>query len=107
MPAEQSPQPSEIARLNDAFRRTTRKILLTPGIQALPDVLGLVDAVRQFNTFTPDNDPYNEHDFGSIVWHQEKTLWKIDYYDQQLQYWCDPLSPECRRILTIMLAGEY
>jgi hypothetical protein len=23
------------------------------------------------------------------------------------QYWHDPLSPECRRILTILLASEY
>jgi len=54
-----------------------------------------------------DNDPYGEHDFGSIKWHERKTFWKIDYYDQALQYWHDPLSPECRRVLTVMLAEEY
>ena len=54
----------------------------TRGVQALPDVPGLVRAVQVFDTFTPDNDPYGEHDFGSINWHQEKTFWKIDYYDQ-------------------------
>ncbi|MFL5665916.1 MAG: DUF3768 domain-containing protein [Ktedonobacteraceae bacterium] len=67
----------------------------------------LVTAVRQFNTFTPDNDPYGEHDFGAIRWHEEKTYFKIDYYDQQLQYWCDPSSEEYRRVLTILLAEEY
>ncbi len=42
-----------------------------------------------------------------IPWYEEKTYWKIDYYDQQLQYWCDPLSEKCRRVLTVMLASEY
>ena len=79
----------------------------TPGVRALPDVPGLVQAVQDFNEFTPDNDPWGEHDLGSIIWHENKTYWKIDYYDQQLQYWCDPLSEECRRVVTILLAAEY
>jgi hypothetical protein len=105
--SEQSPQPNEIARLNDEFRRTTREIFLTQGVQALPDVPGLIGAVRIFNTFTPDNDPWGEHDFGAINWHKERTYWKIDYYDQELVYGENPLSPECRRVLTVMLAEEY
>jgi len=111
MPHEKSPEQgsrvAQIAHLNDAFRRSTQAVMITQGVQALPDVLGLVRAVRVFNTFTPYNDPYNEHDFGSIVWYENKTFWKIDYYDQQLQYWCDPLSEECSRVLTVMLASEY
>ena len=79
----------------------------TPGVRALPDVPGLVQAVQDFNEFTPDNDPWGEHDLGSIIWHENKTYWKIDYYDQALQYWHDPLSPECRRVLTLMRADEY
>lgn len=96
-----------IALLNDEFRRTTRDFLLTRGVQDLPDVLGLVQAVCTFDTFTEDNDPWGEHDFGSINWHNEKTFWKIDYYDQELKGWHDPLSPDCHRILTLMLAEEY
>ena len=96
-----------IAQLNDAFRKSGQNILLTPGTQALPDIPGLVKAVQDFDTFTPDNDPYGEHDFGIIGWHSETTYWKIDYYDQALKYGEDPLSPECRRILTILLASEY
>jgi hypothetical protein len=105
--SEHAPQPNEVARLNDEFRRTTRELFLTRGVQVLPDIPGLVTAVRQFNTFTPDNDPYGEHDFGSIHWHEEKTYWKIDYYDQALTYGEHPLSPDCRRVLTILLASEY
>ena len=106
-PAEKSPEPRTIAQLNDEFRSSGRDLFITSGIQALPDVPGLLVSVQQFDTFTPDNDPYGEHDFGSITWHQEKTYWKIDYYDAVLQYWHDPLSPECRRILTVLLANEY
>jgi hypothetical protein len=43
----------------------------------------------------------------SFFWHGQKVFWKIDYYDQALQWWCDPLSPYCRAILTVMLACEY
>jgi hypothetical protein len=111
MPNEQSPEhgshAAQIAQTNDAFRRSTQEVMVTQGVQALPNVLGLVHAVRAFDTFTPNNDPHGEHDFGPIVWHKSKTYWKIDYYDQALEYWCDPLSPDCRRILTVMLASEY
>jgi len=96
----------EIAKLNDAYRRQGR-VVLTQGVIALDDVLGLLAAVRSFDTFTEDNDPYHEHDFGSLVWKGEKIFWKFSYYDENLKYWEDPLSPKCRRILTIMLASEY
>jgi len=104
---EQGSRAVQIAHLNDEFRMSGQGIMITQGVQALPDLLGLVRAVQAFDTFTPDNDPYSEHDFGSINWHQEKTFWKIDYYNQALEYWHDPLSPDCRRILTVLLASEY
>jgi len=47
----------------------------------------------RFDSFTPDNDPYGEHDFGTIDWQEEKIFWKIDYYDQALTFAEDPLSP--------------
>ncbi len=104
---EKAPRPNPIARLNDEFRKSGRDMYVTPGVQALPDVPGLIHAVQTSDRFTLDNDPYGEHDFGSIKWHGEKTYWKIDHYDQALQYWHDPLSPDCRRILTVLLASEY
>jgi Protein of unknown function (DUF3768) len=107
--SEQLPQPSEIARRNDEFRQAgpNGDWVATVGALALRDFPGLVRAVMTFDTFTTNNDPYGEHDFGAIPWHGEKTYWKIDYYDQAHQYWCDPLAPDCRRILTILLASEY
>jgi hypothetical protein len=98
---------AKIAQLNDAFRQSGQGIVITPGIQAMNNVPGLIAAVQTFDSFTPDNDPYGEHDFGSIEWEKQKTFWKVDYYDQDLKYGEDPLSPECWRVLTVMLASEY
>ncbi|MGB4768509.1 MAG: DUF3768 domain-containing protein, partial [Candidatus Saccharimonas sp.] len=63
--------------------------------------------VQEFKDFREDNDPYCEHDFGSLTVTGNMVFWKIDYYDQALKGWCDPFSPDCRRVLTVMLAEEY
>lgn len=99
---------ADIASLNDAFRRTTRELVLTPGIAELSS-LGdtILTQVRHYDEFSFANDPYYEHDFGSFVVDGVSVLWKIDYYDQSLSYWCDPLDSRCRRILTVMRAEEY
>lgn len=103
----QTEEATEIARLNDVFRRSGFGTMVTPGVQTLEDLAGLIRAIREFSTFTEANDPYGEHDFGSLRWHGEKVLWKISYYDQKLKYGGDPLSLNCRRVLTVMLASEY
>jgi hypothetical protein len=100
-------QVTQIAKLNDGFRRGGFGVTITVGAQALDDVAGLLRAVREFDKFTEDNDPYGEHDFGSIVWQDQKVFWKLDYYDRDLQYGEHPLSSKCRRVLTVMLASEY
>lgn len=97
---------TEIATRNDEFRKGYT-FTITRGVQALPDVMDVIEMVRRFNDFTEDNDPYEEHDFGSFDCFGQKLFWKIDYYDQKLQNWCDPLSPDCNRVLTVMLSEEY
>lgn len=97
----------EIAKLNDVFRRSGFGITVTPGVQVLEDLPGLIDEIRRFNEFTEDNDPYGEHDFGTVHWYGEKVFWKIDYYDQELKYGRHPLDDDCKRVMTIMLAEEY
>lgn len=99
-------QEQTIATLNDEFRRG-QSYILTQGVLGLDDVHGVIRAVRHFHDFTEDNNPYGEHDFGSIGFRGTTVCWKIDYYDQDLRGWCDPLSPACKRVLTIMLAEEY
>lgn len=99
---------AKIAALNDKFRDMAIDVIITRGVRdTLPDLVGLMKIVEQYDNFNNDNDPYGEHDFGSLGWHGEKVFWKIDYYDQTRQYGKDPLDLECRRILTVMLASEY
>lgn len=97
----------EIAFRNDVFRRKGTGITITRGVQETPNLRGLLEKVRWYSRFTPDNDPYGEHDFGSFDWEGILIFWKIDYYDQHLERWEDPLSKNCRRVLTVMLADEY
>lgn len=98
----------KIAKLNDRFRSMALDVVITSGVRdGLPDLVELLKTVEQFDAFNNDNDPYGEHDFGSLVWYGEKVFWKIDYYDHDLKYGRDPLEPDCRRILTVMLASEY
>ena len=99
---------AKIAQLNDRFRGMAVDVTLTSGVvHGVGDLVGLLKTIECFDAFNEDNDPYGEHDFGSLVWHGEKVFWKIDYYDQALTNGDDPLSPNCRRVMTIMLASEY
>ncbi len=98
-----------IARLNDAMRENAHNYTATRGILSLdPETVSdIFIAVQNFKDFDKDNDPYGEHDFGSFTLSGVKIFWKIDYYTEDLSGWCDPLSPDCRRVLTIMLTEEY
>ncbi|QQR52002.1 DUF3768 domain-containing protein [bacterium] len=98
---------TQIAHLNDTFRRGGFGVMVTKGVRELGDAAGIMRAVREFNTFSEDNDPHGEHDFGTIMWLGEKLFWKIDYYDAKLEFGEYPLSQKCRRVLTVMLANEY
>lgn len=96
------------AKLNDRFRGMCLDVYYTSGVRdSIGDLIGLSRAVESFSNFTEDNDPYGEHDFGSLKFEGQKIFWKIDYYDKDRRQWCDPLSLDCRRVLTVMLAEEY
>lgn len=104
---------TDIKTLNDNLRQTFTggRVLLTAGINAKSkdDITKILSEVRQFNNFTPDNDPYNEHDFGSFDYNGEMIYFKIDYYDKNYQYLSeDPSNPDVtNRVMTVMLASEY
>lgn len=99
--------------LNDAFRRDPRQggVVLTSGVSSLPagQLAALLTAIRTFDAFTPEDDPYEEHDFAAVVIDGERYLWKIDYFDLDLR--CrspDPSDPAfTQRVMTIMRADEY
>ncbi len=105
---------TDIKTLNDNFCKTFTggQVLLTAGIDSMDaeDVANIMLLVQNFNDFTPDNDPYGEHDFGSFMYNSNKIFWKIDYYDRFNTCYAseNPADPTItKRILTIMLADEW
>ena len=106
-----------VCELNDNLRRNLfaptlyGEVLFTAGVSALrdDDRFALLDEVRCFEDFTPNNDPYGEHDFGRIDFRGGRYFWKIDYYDNDMAaHSPDKSDPtQTRRILTIMRADEY
>lgn len=101
----------KLRALNDEFRQTFNggKVVATQGVMALPNVVTILNRVRELDDFCADNDPWGEHDFGSFKYEDQKIFWKVDYYDKALAMGSpDPADPEqTTRVLTIMLAEEY
>ncbi len=100
---------------------------MTIGFYSLSDAdrFAALAQIVGFSEFTQDNDPYGEHDFGTVyrlangAWTQrrpndEKSIaatvfWKVDYYDNSLTFGSDAPwdAQRTRRVLTVMLASEY
>ena len=106
-------QSAAIRALNDAFRTSLQggAVMLTAGIVALSaeTQARILDAVQTFDSFTDDNDPWQEHDFGSLDIDGERIFFKIDYYDPtRAMHSEDPADhSKTERVMTIMLASEY
>ena len=104
---------ANIKTLNDNFRKTFTggRVLLTAGIDSKPadDIANIMLLVQNFNDFTPDNDPYGEHDFAAFDYKGDKIFWKIDYYDLDYCFMSEnPADPSVtNRVLIVMLEEEY
>ena len=113
---------AQIRALNDQFRTTLQggTVLMTRGVLALglAAQTQVMANVRAFDAFTPDNDPWCEHDFGAFEIEvadekgavvRERIFFKIEYYDlTRAQHSDDPADPtRTERVLTILLADEY
>lgn len=113
LPSSGDDKVARIRLLNDTFRKSFigGKTFMTRGIAALPEQekTCILDKVRDFDTFTEDNDPYGEHDFGAFTHDGHKVFWKIDYYDLSMTWGSEDPSDaqQTVRVLTIMLANEY
>ena len=103
----------KIRDLNDILRKSgcCGKTLITNGIVARGTdfAQAVLKAVQVFNAFSDANDPWDEHDFGSLMVQHQRIIWKIDYYDKTATgHSGDPASNTLTlRVLTIMLAEEY
>lgn len=107
---------NKIADLNDKLRQNLfnpgkDKVILTQGVSNLPfdEQLRILIRVKLFNNFNAGNDPYQEHDFARIEHRGINYLFKIDYYNRDMDACSDdPSNPDITtRVLTIMRADEY
>lgn len=102
-----------IRALNDRLRRFGQGglVMLTASLRALPepDIVAILEAVQRFDRFSPDNDPYGEHDCAVLNVAGHEVIWKIDSYDTDISFGSpDPADPAVTtRVLTIMLAQDY
>ena len=90
------------------------QIFVTHGLTALLNDTDtkpekLFQIVSSYSSFSPDNDPHEEHDFGSFKFQGQTCFWKIDYYDPTLKWGSDDPSDleKTARVMTLMLADEY
>jgi hypothetical protein len=104
---------SRIRRLNDALRINHRggSIIVTAGVADLGSetVAAILVAIATFDAFEAANDPYGEHDFGSVLIEDRKILFKIDYFDRSMRLH-SPDAADAKvtaRVMTVMLAHEY
>ncbi len=104
-----------IAEINDRLRTNFAggRIVITASLNPLPaeTLARIFAAVKAFEAFTPDNDPYQEHDFGALHVDGHAIFFKIDCYQagsgltEGAEHPEDPATTD--RVLTIMLAEDY
>lgn len=110
---EEQQAKARIRELNDRLRKAGRGgiVLMTNGIAALGSerVNAVFAAIAQFDAFTSNNDPWEEHDCASLKVDGIRILWKIDYYDRDRQFHSpDPSDSKVTvRVLTVMRSDEY
>lgn len=97
----------EIRDRNDAIRKNwafddRNKLMLTRAVINSPHRQEIMLACQNYNDFNSDVDPHGEHDFGSFDVGGETWWFKIDYYDENLEF-----HGHDRITLTIMHASEY
>lgn len=111
---------------NDAFRKAVMfapqpdgKAVMTRGVAGLGNMVcaWIYKQIAEFDNFNEGNDPYEEHDFGSVTVsvsdlmtddaETHKVFWKIDYYEDADMEFGTEDKLDCYRVLVIMLSEEY
>ncbi len=103
----------KITELNDLLRDTflTWRIVFTHAVASTSEEEReeIITKVREFNNFTPDNDPCGEHGFGAFIVNNEKYFWKIGYYNIDMSAGSENPGDQNQttRVLTIMRTDEF
>ena len=104
---------ARIKLLNENLRIHGRggTIVMSPGIRALhtDTIDAIMAAVRSFNDFNRENDPFCEHNSAHLVVEGIKVFWHIEYRDSLGgEVSEEPENPDATdRVLTVMLAEEW
>ncbi|WP_342075119.1 DUF3768 domain-containing protein [Yoonia sp. SS1-5] len=114
-------QAALIARQNDIFRMSLGSDKSVPGrvvrtaslsVFGAYGILAIMRRVSAHADFTPDNDPYGHHDYGSfdidLCAPPQKICWRIDLYDQDYRWGSEAPTDlsQTRRVLTVMLPQD-
>ena len=107
---------NKIAELNDNLRKNLftpgqNQVFISHAVNSLPylERARLLDKVQNFNNFNKSNDPYFEHDCAFIEHRGINYLFKIDYFNRDMDAGSENPADETitTRVLTIMRADEY
>lgn len=102
-----------IRQHNDVFRVTGTggKIVFTGALALEPEEFRnqVYERVRLYRDFSEGKDPHGEHDYGHLKVSGKDIMWKIDYYDANMEYGSeDPADPaQTTRLLSIFFAEDY
>jgi len=102
-----------VRKLNDVLRSTFTggRVMITASVDRLPNHIRTtaIHKTKAYRNFTQENDPLDEHNFGSFEVGGHVFYWKIDYYDAEYKFASDePDDPEKTiRVLTLMLESDY
>jgi hypothetical protein len=94
------PTQQRITELNDLCRQAmgvTGRVFQTQRHSALPPSAqsAIREKVELFDSFTEDNDPHGEHDFGAFEHEGQRIFWKIDYYAPDMEHGSEnPADPQ-------------
>lgn len=108
-----SERTDRIRQLNDQLRtlRGSGKIHIIGALADMGEEMQkeVLTAVATFAGFNEGDDPYGEHDFGTVTVEGEQFMFKIDYYAPDLENGSDdPADPaKTVRIMSVFHTSDY
>jgi len=105
-------QTRKLRELNVTLRREMPHghVIITRAVGQLElaTLLEITKAVREFDAFTADDEPWDEHDFGQVIVDGQSYFWKIYAHDPGMASGSTDTTDEAatRRIIRIMTENE-